>query len=81
MSCCKCDNPDEHCKNYIDFPEDDNCILVAIENNDKLTLQQVGDRLGISAERVRQLEKRALKKLKRLSENSQKYDIREFLSD
>ena len=35
-----------------------------LDEDNKLTLQELADRYGVSAERVRQLEKNALKKLK-----------------
>jgi len=83
MGKCKCDMSNgcdkEECRNYIDYEEDDNCILNSIQKNDKLTLKQVGDRLGISAERVRQLEKRALEKIEKLSKKSRKYDISDYI--
>ena len=57
--CCKEDN----CRCWIDYPEDDNCINVAIEKHGSMTLDQIAKRLGISLVRVSQLEKQALKKL------------------
>ena len=48
---------------WIDYPEDDNCINVAIRKHGAMTLEQVAKRLGISLVRVSQIEKAALKKL------------------
>lgn len=56
-----CCTPGERC--WIDYPEDDNCINVAIEKHGPMTLEQVAVRLGISLVRVSQIEKAALKKL------------------
>lgn len=50
-------------RSWIDYPEDDNSIYVAIEKHGAMTLEQVAKRLGISLVRVSQIEKQALKKL------------------
>ena len=57
--CCK----DADCRCWIDYPEDDNCINVAIRKHGAMTLEEVAKRLGISLVRVSQIEKQALKKL------------------
>tara|TARA_B100000214_G_scaffold156309_1_gene112096 strand:- start:766 stop:1002 length:237 start_codon:yes stop_codon:yes gene_type:complete len=65
-TCCTCECnglPKEQCRYYIDYEKDDNCCLVAIEKNDKMTLKQISERLGISLVRVSQIEKKALSKL------------------
>ena len=54
---------EDPCRCWIDFPEDDNCINVAIEKHGPMTLEQVAKRLGISLVRVSQIEKQALNKL------------------
>ncbi|MEC7367618.1 MAG: sigma factor-like helix-turn-helix DNA-binding protein [Actinomycetota bacterium] len=48
---------------WIDYPEDDNCALKAIEKHGPMTLEQISKRLGVSIVRVSQIEKQALKKL------------------
>ena len=53
----------EECRCWIDYPEDNNCVNVAIEKHGAMTLQEVAKRLGISLVRVSQIEKQALKKL------------------
>lgn len=57
--------PVNSCRMWIDYPEDKNCSLVAIYEHGCMTLRQIGDRLNISFARVKQLEQRALIKLKR----------------
>ena len=57
--CCK----EEGCRCWIDFPEDDNCINVAISKYGSMTLAEIAKRLGISLVRVSQIEKTALAKL------------------
>lgn len=58
-----------HCKKedqsrcWIDYPEDDNCIHVAISKHGAMTLAEVAKRLNLSLVRVSQIEKAALKKL------------------
>ena len=62
---------DEQCKHccgeksrcWIDYPEDDNCIHVAIAKNGAMTLEEVAKRIGVSLVRISQIEKQALKKL------------------
>jgi hypothetical protein len=58
--------PNSDCKNWMDFEEDLNCALVAVDKNPEgLTLREIGDRLGISFVRVCQIEKSAVRKLKK----------------
>ena len=52
------------CRLWMDYDKDLNCSLISVKKNGKLTLNQVGDRLGISYVRVSQIEKQAVKKLK-----------------
>ena len=67
--CCKCERGEvseakkRACRNFIDWPDDHNCCLVAVEKHGEMNLRDVADRLGISYVRVQQIEKRALKKL------------------
>jgi DNA-directed RNA polymerase sigma subunit (sigma70/sigma32) len=49
---------------FIDFEEEYNCTLIAIYENGSMTLRQIGDRLGISFARVKQIETIALGKMK-----------------
>ena len=59
----------EECRCWIDYPEDDNCINVAIEKHGAMTLAEVAKRLNISLVRVSQIEKQALKKLSKRIKN------------
>lgn len=59
----KCDQ--EQCRMWIDYPEDSNCTLISIYENGNMTLREVGKRLGISFARVKQIEQKALLKLRR----------------
>ena len=53
------------CRHFIDFPAEYNCVLVTVFQNGNLTLRQTAERLGISFARVKQIEKKALIKLKK----------------
>ena len=63
--CCE----EEECRCWIDYPEDNNCINVAIEKHGAMTLAEVAKRLNISLVRVSQIEKQALKKLSKRIKN------------
>lgn len=52
------------CPFWINFEEDHNCDLVSINKHGSLTLREVGERLGISYVRVKQIEDIAIKKIK-----------------
>ena len=53
----------ETCRNWIDYPEDNNCVLESVRKNGSMTLAEIAKRLGISLVRVSQIEKQALAKL------------------
>ncbi len=53
------------CRLWLDYSEDLNCTLVAVNKNGPMTLRQVADRLGISFVRVKQIETEILSKLKK----------------
>ena len=53
------------CKFWISYPEEYNCCLVSIYENGPMTLRQVGDRIGLSFARIKQIETVALKKMKK----------------
>jgi len=51
------------CRQWINYEDDLNCTLVAVDKHGPMTLREVGDRLGISFVRVKQLQDVALAKL------------------
>ena len=51
------------CRQWLDYEEDLNCTLIAVDKHGPMTLREVGDRLGISFVRVKQLQDVALNKL------------------
>ena len=65
--------PHAECRLWIDYPEENNCTLVSIHENGNMTLRQVGERIGISFARVKQLEQRALLKMRRIASKWQIY--------
>jgi DNA-directed RNA polymerase sigma subunit (sigma70/sigma32) len=50
---------------WINFPEEQNCCLISVHENGKMTLREVGIRNGVSFARIKQIETLALKKLRR----------------
>tara|TARA_B100000212_G_C27278844_1_gene492151 strand:+ start:308 stop:571 length:264 start_codon:yes stop_codon:yes gene_type:complete len=52
------------CKYFIEYEDEYNCTLVSIYENGRMTLREIGDRLGISFARVKQIEAKALQKIK-----------------
>jgi hypothetical protein len=61
--------PEKECRMWIEYPEDNNCALISIFENGNMTLREVGKRLGISFARVKQIETKALVKLKRFGDD------------
>ncbi len=51
------------CRQWLDYEDDLNCTLIAAERHGPMTLREVGDRLGISFVRVKQLQEAALAKI------------------
>jgi len=59
----KCDKTE--CRHYIEYPDELNCVLITVFKNGNLTLRETAARLGISFARVKQIEKKALLKMKK----------------
>jgi len=55
------------CRFWIEYRPEFNCCLISIHENGSMTLREIGERLGISFARVKQIETQALKKMKRNS--------------
>jgi hypothetical protein len=53
------------CRLHIEYPEDLNCTDIAVHKHGSMTLQQIGDRHGISIVRSKQILDDALQKLKK----------------
>ena len=58
------------CKYFIDYKKDFNCCLVSIYENGPMTLREIGERIGVSFARIKQIESEALKKIKNSPLNS-----------
>jgi DNA-directed RNA polymerase specialized sigma subunit len=48
---------------WMDYEQDLNCTLVAVDKHGPLNLRQIGERLGISFVRVKQIQDAAVAKL------------------
>mgnify|MGYP003116225939 CR=1 FL=1 len=57
------------CRNWIDYKDEQNCSLVSIYLNGRMTLKQVSERLGVSIPRVKQIESKAIEKLNAVLRN------------
>ena len=57
--------PCTDCRLWIDYPDEKNCSLISINEHDSMTLREIGERLGISFARVKQIEQKALAKIRR----------------
>lgn len=55
----------ESCRQWIDYGEDLNCSVIAVEKNGPMTLEQVSERLGMTLVRVKQIQDNALIKIKK----------------
>jgi len=59
-----CDN--KECRQWINYKNDLNCVYESVHKNENrgMTLREIADRLGISFVRVKQIETKALEKIK-----------------
>ena len=55
----------EECRHFINYASEFNCVLITVFMNGSLTLRQTAERLGISFARVKQIEMKALSKMKK----------------
>ena len=63
-----CQNADKcctynDCRQWIDYEEDLNCTLVAVNRHGNMTLREIGKRLSLSFVRIKQIQDKALFKL------------------
>ena len=59
--------PCTECRLWIDYPDEKNCSLISINENDSMTLREVGERLGISFARVKQIKQKALSRIRKFN--------------
>tara|TARA_R110002110_G_scaffold24779_4_gene92461 strand:+ start:5526 stop:5762 length:237 start_codon:yes stop_codon:yes gene_type:complete len=59
----------DDCKHWIDYKDDLNCTLIAVEKHGAMTLRETSERMGISFVRVKQIQDKAIKKLSNLDVN------------
>ncbi len=57
--------PHTDCKHWINFPNENNCSLISIKRNGSMTLRQIAERLQLSFARIKQIETKALSKIKK----------------
>ena len=57
--------PIKDCKHWIDYKEEHNCSLISIYENGPMTLRQIAERLHLSFARIKQIETKALEKIKK----------------
>ena len=61
------------CRYWLDHEQDLNCVFESISEHGQLTLREAAERLGISFVRVKQIEDKALKKMRHLTEEQSIY--------
>jgi DNA-directed RNA polymerase sigma subunit (sigma70/sigma32) len=53
------------CRLYLDYEEDQNCTLIAVEKHGSMTLDEIAKRQGVSLVRIKQIVDATLFKLKK----------------
>jgi hypothetical protein len=59
--------PNNDCKMWVDFEEDLNCTLVAVKKHGAMTLREIARREKISFVRVKQIQDKAMEKIRKFS--------------
>jgi DNA-directed RNA polymerase specialized sigma subunit len=57
------------CRLHLDYKEDFNCTDIAVHKHGEMTLEQIGNRHGVSIVRAKQIVDEALLKLKKTLSN------------
>ena len=57
--------PNSDCRMYLDYEDDLNCTLIAVEEHGSMTLREIAPRLGVSFVRVKQIEDKVLQKMRK----------------
>ena len=83
-ACLKCDVscPIDDCRMWIDYEEDNNCTAIAAKKNGSMSLREVADRMHVSFVRIKQVEDKALIKIKKRLAKRFSFrgeELREFL--
>ena len=55
--------PNNDCRHWLDYEEDLNCTLIAVDKHGKMTLREVAKRLDVSFVRIKQIQDKAVKRL------------------
>ena len=53
----------KECRYWINYEQDHNCTIVAVNKHGSLTLREIGKRMSLSFVRIKQIQDQALKKL------------------
>lgn len=59
------DCPHTDCKHWINYSSENNCALISINQNGSMTLRQIAERLQLSFARIKQIETKALIKIRK----------------
>jgi len=55
----------EACRHWMNYSEDLNCSLIAVEDHGPMTLEDISKRMDITLVRVKQIQDEALEKIKK----------------
>lgn len=58
--------PNTDCRYWIEHRESLNCCFIAIDNNGQMDLRTVGDIIGVSFVRIKQIQDKAVHKVNKL---------------
>jgi len=58
---------DTQCRLWQNYPEEYNCTLISVHEHGPMTLREIAEREHLSFARIKQIETKALKKLKSLN--------------
>lgn len=57
--------PAKDCRHWIEHEDEHNCTLVSVYQNGPMTLRQTGERMNLSFARIKQIETKALLKIRK----------------
>ena len=64
------------CRYWLNKKDSNNCCLLAADNNDKLTLEEIGSIFKVTRMRICQIEKKAIERIKEKFKSSSLLFIR-----